>query len=43
VVFRFGVAFTADGAPGTVEGIAAAEAEDATEVPLGFVAVTVNV
>ena len=31
------------GAPGTVEGVAAAEAVDAVPVPLAFVAVTVNV
>jgi hypothetical protein len=43
VVFRFDEPETDVGAPGTVEGIAAAEATEATEVPLGFVAVTVNV
>ena len=43
VVFWFGVELTAVGAPGTVDGTAAAEAADATEVPLTFVAVTVNV
>jgi hypothetical protein len=42
-VFRFEVASTAVGAPGTVDGTAAADAAEATEVPLGFVAVTVNV
>jgi hypothetical protein len=42
-VLRFEVASTAVGAPGTVEGTAAAEAVEATEVPLIFVAVTVNV
>jgi hypothetical protein len=31
------------GAPGTVEGVAAAEAVDAAPVPDAFVAVTVNV
>jgi hypothetical protein len=31
------------GAPGTVEGVAAAEAVDAAPVPEAFVAVTVNV
>ena len=41
--FSFEVALTAVGAPGTVVGIAAAEAADATDEPLGFVAVTVNV
>jgi len=41
--FSFEVAFTRVGAPGTVVGIAAAEAADATDVPLGFVAVTMNV
>lgn len=43
VVFRFELAFTPAGAPGTVDGVAAAEATDAAEMPLGFVAVTVNV
>jgi hypothetical protein len=37
------VALTEVGAPGTVEGVAAAEAADATPVPDTFVAVTVNV
>ena len=41
--FAFDVARTVVGAPGTVDGTAAAEAADATESPLGFVAVTVNV
>jgi hypothetical protein len=36
-------ASTVVGAPGTVDGIAPAEAAETTEVPLGFVAVTVNV
>jgi hypothetical protein len=39
----FDVPTTAVGAPGTVEGVAAAEAADATDAPLGFVAVTVKV
>ena len=43
VALRFDVAFTAVGAPGTVDGVAAAEAAEADEMPLGFVAVTVNV
>ena len=43
VVLRFEVASTAVGAPETVDGTAAAEAAEATDVPLGFVAVTVNV
>jgi hypothetical protein len=42
VVFRFELASTAVGAPGTVDGTAAAEAADATDVPLAFVAVTVK-
>jgi hypothetical protein len=42
-VFSFDVAFTAVGELGTVVGTAAAEATEATDVPLGFVAVTVNV
>ena len=37
------VALTDVGAPGTVDGVAAAEAVDAAPVPLAFVAVTVNV
>ena len=37
------VALTAVGAPGTVEGTTAAEADEAEPVPLTFVAVTVNV
>jgi hypothetical protein len=43
VAFEFDVAFNADGAPGTVDGITAADTEDAADVPLAFVAVTVNV
>jgi hypothetical protein len=43
VVSRFEVASTAVGAPGTVDGTAAADAADATEEPLAFVAVTMNV
>lgn len=43
VVLRFEVASTAVGAPGTVDGTAAADAADATEEPLAFVAVTMNV
>jgi hypothetical protein len=31
------------GALGTVEGVTAADATDATEVPIAFVAVTANV
>ena len=42
-VFSFDVAFTAVGELGTVVGTAAAEATEATDVPLRFVAVTVNV
>ena len=41
--FAFDVASTALGASGTVEGTAADEAADTSEVPLIFVAVTVNV
>jgi hypothetical protein len=37
------VADTPVGAPGTVEGVAAAEAVEAAPVPLTFAAVTVNV
>ena len=37
------VAATRVGAPGTVEGTAAADAAEATEVPDAFVAVTLNV
>jgi hypothetical protein len=37
------VALTAVGAPGTVEGTTAAEADEAAPVPDAFVAVTVNV
>jgi hypothetical protein len=37
------VATTLVGAPGTVAGIAAAEAADAEDVPEGFVAVTLKV
>jgi hypothetical protein len=43
VVFRFDDASTAVGAPGTVEGIATAEADDSVRVPLAFVAATVKV
>jgi hypothetical protein len=43
VVFWFDVASTLVGAPGTVEGIATAEAEDSVRVPLAFVAATVKV
>lgn len=42
LVSRFELASTAVGAPGTVDGTAAAEAADATDVPLAFVAVTVK-
>lgn len=41
--FALLVADTAVGASGIVDGIAAADCADATEVPLTFVAVTVNV
>jgi hypothetical protein len=41
--FRFEVASTAVGAPGADAGTAAADAAETTEVPLIFVAVTVNV
>jgi len=41
--FAYEVADTPAGANGTVEGIAAADAADAAEGPLGFEAVTVNV
>jgi len=37
------VALTDVGAPGTVDGTAAADATEAAPVPLAFVAVTVNV
>jgi hypothetical protein len=37
------VALTAVGAPGTVDGVTAAEAVEAAPVPDTFVAVTVNV
>jgi hypothetical protein len=37
------VALTAVGAAGTVDGVTAADAAEATPVPLAFVAVTVNV
>jgi hypothetical protein len=37
------VALTAVGAPGTVDGVTAAEADEAAPVPDAFVAVTVNV
>jgi len=43
LTFAFEVADTAVGAPGTVAGIAAAEAVEAAEVPETFVAVTLNV
>jgi hypothetical protein len=43
VVLRFDEPATAVGLPGTVDGTAAAEADEATEGPLAFVAVTVNV
>jgi hypothetical protein len=43
VVLRFELARTAVGAPGIVDGTAAGEAAEATEVPLALVAVTVNV
>jgi len=39
----FDDADTPVGAPGTVDGVAAADATDAAPVPLAFVAVTVNV
>jgi hypothetical protein len=41
--FAFEVAETEVGAPGTVDGIAEAEAVEAAPVPDAFVAVTVNV
>jgi hypothetical protein len=41
--FAFDVAETPVGASGTVDGTAAAEGTEATEVPLRFVAVTVKV
>jgi hypothetical protein len=41
--FRFDVASTAVGAPGAEAGTAAADAAEATDVPLTLVAVTVNV
>jgi hypothetical protein len=41
--FTFDVAETPVGASGTMEGTAAAEAAEASEVPLRFEAVTVNV
>ena len=41
--FAFDVALTDVGAPGTVEGVAEAEAVEAEPVPDAFVAVTVNV
>ena len=43
VVFWFDEASTMVGAPGTVDGIATADAEDSVKVPLAFVAATVNV
>jgi len=42
-VFAAPVAVTDVGAPGTAEGITADVADDATDVPRAFVAVTVNV
>ena len=42
-VLRFEPASTTVGAPGMVDGVADDEATDSTEVPLTFVAVTVNV
>ena len=41
--FAAPVALTAVGAPGTVDGVTAADADEAAPVPLAFVAVTVNV
>ena len=41
--FALDEASTAVGALGTVDGTAAADAAEATELPLAFVAVTVNV
>jgi hypothetical protein len=41
--FAFDVAETNVGAPGTVDGVAEAEAVEAAPVPRAFVAVTVNV
>ena len=41
--FAAPVALTAVGAPGTVDGVTAADADEAEPVPLAFVAVTVNV
>ena len=41
--FAAPVALTAVGAPGTVEGVAAADADEDAPVPDSFVAVTVNV
>jgi hypothetical protein len=41
--FAAPVALTAVGAPGTVEGVTAADDEEAAPVPETFVAVTVNV
>ena len=41
--FAAPVALTAVGAPGTVDGVTAADTAEATPVPLAFVAVTVNV
>jgi hypothetical protein len=38
-----GVAVTAVGAPGTANGVTAADADAAAPVPIAFVAVTVNV
>lgn len=43
VVFMFEVATTLTGAPGTAEGIATADADDSTKVPLAFVAETTKV
>jgi len=42
-VLAFEVPDTEVGAPGTVDGVTAAEAVEATPVPLAFVAVTLNV
>jgi hypothetical protein len=42
-VLAFEAPDTEVGAPGTVDGVTAAEAVEATPVPLAFVAVTLNV
>jgi hypothetical protein len=42
-VFAVDVADTAVGAPGTVAGVAAAEAEEVAPVPTALVAITVKV